>query len=248
MHNNEMAIYPVKWKLIVLFVLSVLFVVIGLLFVTKAIYNVNSVSSIVITMVILILLHLIDSRKLRKSNAEAYAKIFSPKNVLAPIAFMSLVIILEIIDQTRIINRYLLGTISILHFGLSAIYFLYRLVLSKPSLIINDKGLNDNSSLLSAGEITWEEIDEITMYSYMGNRFVGITVNEDKAKRLNKIKRMLLKARNVISISEKSVSIPLTELYDILNELWQRQIQAKDDSDDTRSGNAASETGINRRV
>jgi hypothetical protein len=93
-------------------------------------------------------------------------------------------VVLGIFLPTMTTDMYvvLIGTyVGVPFFGLCFLYAIYRLIFRKPSLIIANVGLFDNASALGAGLIRWTEISEVYIYEYMGQRMIGIIVNDPKA-------------------------------------------------------------------
>ncbi|MGB7923069.1 MAG: STM3941 family protein [Pyrinomonadaceae bacterium] len=80
-------------------------------------------------------------------------------------------------------------------FSLALIYICYRLLIPRPSVIINQEGIYDNASAFGAGMIRWEEIESMFIYTIMDNPFLGIIpVNlETILARQSIIKRFLFR-------------------------------------------------------
>jgi hypothetical protein len=70
------------------------------------------------------------------------------------------------------------GIISIVFFGFCLLYYVYSFLSKKPSVIINDEGIQDNSSFLAAGMIKWEEILDIQWVNYQGQVFLGLVTHD----------------------------------------------------------------------
>jgi hypothetical protein len=68
------------------------------------------------------------------------------------------------------------GYASIIFFGLCAFYFIRKLPDKRPGLIIDDKGIIDNSSGLSAGQILWSDIDDITVIEIHRQKLIMLHV------------------------------------------------------------------------
>lgn len=114
--------------------------------------------------------------------------------------------------------------IGIPFFGLGLFYILNRFLYPKPSVIINNEGIIDNSSLASVGLIKWDNISEIFGYNYLGNKFLGIIpkninnvlLKQGKIKKfsINITKRL---AKAPINISENTLPITIEELLSEIN-------------------------------
>lgn len=80
-------------------------------------------------------------------------------------------------------------------FGFGFLYFLYRFIIPKPALIVNDEGILDNASVVTAGLILWEEIKDIRATSFGTERMLVILPKDDEAilARQNPVKRLLMR-------------------------------------------------------
>ncbi|MVP01059.1 hypothetical protein EDM21_16295 [Paenibacillus sp. N10] len=120
------------------------------------------------------------------------------------------------------------GIISIVFFGLCLLYLVFQLFNKKPSLIVNDEGVTDNSSAISGGLIPWQDIEEIILYDYMGQRFIGLNLYDTEAylARQKSMTRMLMKAnrglvRATVNITQASLPYPLEEVYEVMMNKWE---------------------------
>ena len=59
--------------------------------------------------------------------------------------------------------------IGIIFFGYGSIYFLKRMKTKKEMLIVNSKGITDNTSAISLGFIPWENIENV--YKKVNEKF-----------------------------------------------------------------------------
>ncbi|MGF7047030.1 hypothetical protein J2T13_001532 [Paenibacillus sp. DS2015] len=125
----------------------------------------------------------------------------------------------------------LVGGLSIVVFGPCMVYFIYRLFNLKPMLIINEEGIMDTSSLISAGELKWSEIQEIKVYQFMGQKFIGIQLYDLEAflSQKSSFKRVLMKinarmVKSPINIAQPGMKLPLEQLYTMMLEHWERNI------------------------
>ncbi|UVI30804.1 STM3941 family protein [Paenibacillus spongiae] len=127
-----------------------------------------------------------------------------------------------------------IGLISILFFGLCLIYVLYRLLNKKPSIVLDDQGIMDDSSYIGGGLLRWDQIEEIMLYDFMGQRFIGLKLVDTQAfltqqsglkKVLIKLNRGMVKAP--VNISQQGVTMPLGELYVQMMERWERSAQLR---------------------
>lgn len=119
----------------------------------------------------------------------------------------------------------IIGLIGFLFFGLCFIYISYRLVKKTPSLIINDEGLIDRATLLGIGQVKWNEVKDVFLYEYMGNKLLAVVPKDVHTilERQNKIKKLFMKNTKLISIPQNSIDTSLEELKRILIEKGQLQ-------------------------
>ncbi|HUR38388.1 MAG TPA: STM3941 family protein [Planctomycetota bacterium] len=71
-----------------------------------------------------------------------------------------------------------IGVVSILFFGLMGGILLKRLFSHGIAVILDRKGIVDNSSGVPAGRISWDEILEVAPVEVSGARFLGIDVRD----------------------------------------------------------------------
>ncbi|MDO6431708.1 STM3941 family protein [Flavitalea sp. BT771] len=116
------------------------------------------------------------------------------------------------------------GVLSVLFFGIVAFTLVRKLPDNRPGLIIDDQGITDNSSGVSAGLVLWEDVLEIKISTVYKNRFIMIVVRNpeeyiDRQTNLIKRKAMALNHRSYgspISISANGLNANFDELYGII--------------------------------
>ncbi|MHA7963882.1 STM3941 family protein [Paenibacillus sp. CAU 1782] len=125
------------------------------------------------------------------------------------------------------------GVASVLLFGAALLFFLSRLLGRKPSLFINEEGIIDDSSYVSAGTIAWDEIEDIGMTEYSGQRWISIKLRDPQAflQKQPGFKRWLMNLNNAlvdapIHISQEMLSVPLGRFYEMVLEKWKRSAGA----------------------
>lgn len=119
-----------------------------------------------------------------------------------------------------------IGIISILFFGGIAILVIRKLFDSRPGLIINEQGINDNSSGLSAGQISWADIEDFSVLQIQRQRLILILVKNpqdyiDRQSNGWKRKLMAMNYRQYgtpMSISTNGLKISFAELLEILKQ------------------------------
>lgn len=117
-------------------------------------------------------------------------KIIVKQNILGGILYALGSLIFTILGFL-FLNVSPLGIFPCLFFVLGFVYFTLRLIKRKPILIVDDKGITDNSSAISVGFIPWEDVEDIVMDECLGNEFIEIKlVDEEKyIKRLSDLSK-----------------------------------------------------------
>lgn len=119
----------------------------------------------------------------------------------------------------------ILGSISILFFGIIGVSIGKKFFDKKMGLIIDDQGITDNSSGNSVGLIEWEDIVGIDHLEVATNKFLLIKTDKPE-KYIEKAKSWLSKRAmktnykmygSPISISASSLKIGFHELETLLN-------------------------------
>ncbi len=112
-------------------------------------------------------------------------------------------------------------------FGLCAIVGVMKLFDKKPGLVINDKGIFDNSSGVSVGLIPWSTIMFIRVSEIVSSKFIliGVANAEKIMSEQNIFKKFMLKSTNKIygtpvSLNPTALQVKLEELENILLEKW----------------------------
>lgn len=118
---------------------------------------------------------------------------------------------------------------SIIFFGLCAAFFIRKLPDTKPGLIIDETGLFDNSGALSAGQILWKDIENISVLEMHKQKLLMLEVNNpqeyiDRQKSLLKRKGMALNYKmygTPISITANGLSMPFDELLALVTQKFE---------------------------
>ncbi len=121
---------------------------------------------------------------------------------------------------------FIVGAVTVLFFGICAGFYMKKLFSKQVGLTIHTDGFIDNSSGVSAGKIFWCDVEAITEYNVMSQKFVTIHI-KDPEKYLeaqeNIFKRKIMvqnykMSGTPISISPSTLKISFEELYDLLQE------------------------------
>lgn len=127
-----------------------------------------------------------------------------------------------------------IGVIGIVFFGIIIIYGIRKLFEKKVGLIIDSKGITDNSNASSIGLIEWNDIKKIRTEQIMSTKFLLIDiVNPEKyiEKATNRIQAKLLKTNmriynTPISITSNSMNCSFQELQKLILTEFERNINA----------------------
>jgi hypothetical protein len=117
-----------------------------------------------------------------------------------------------------------LGLVAILFFGGIALLIIRKLFDPRPGLVIDERGLTDNSGGLSAGQILWEDIEDISVLQIQRQRLILILVKNpqdylDRQSNGWKRKLMAINYRQYgtpISISTNGLKISFAALLETL--------------------------------
>lgn len=143
--------------------------------------------------------------------------------LLGALAFVGLGVLMLIIEMRKGFVAKLAGLAAIAFFGAVAISVLKHLITAGPAVVINAKGIVDNSSGVSVGFIAWDEIDEIREYTFQNQTFLGVTPKDlDKVlARQPKWKRGAIRAN--VKLGAAPINIPQVTLgvkvSDLLREI-----------------------------
>lgn len=115
------------------------------------------------------------------------------------------------------------GASSIIFFGACVLYTVAKMYDDNPGLIIDSKGITDNSSGVAAGLITWESLEKIEEKKIKGQKFIAIRVTNPKRyiERQSGLKRILMNMNykvyeTPIYINPNSLKIEYDELRSVL--------------------------------
>lgn len=128
------------------------------------------------------------------------------------------------IFQNPTIN-FIFGIVTILFFGIAAIFAFKKLNDNSPGLIISDEGVVDNSSGISTGFIPWTDITAIKETKVFNNRMINLVVKNPEeyiSRQKSFIKRKIVQSSynsfgTVISISANGLKCNQSDLKAILD-------------------------------
>lgn len=127
-------------------------------------------------------------------------------------------------------NLKFIGIIAILFFGLIGITAIWRLIKPKAALIINSKGIIDNSTATSIGFIPWKDITGFQPVKVATNNFLVVYVknpttyidNSNNILTKQSLKYNYNSFNSPIVIGEVALPIKLTEVEKMLLEASQK--------------------------
>lgn len=130
---------------------------------------------------------------------------------------------------------FIIGITSILFFGACLLFFTKKMFDGKIGLVIDEEGINDNSSGVSVGLIIWGDISGISTSEIASTKFILIeTTNPDKYinRAKNGLAKRAMKANNKmygtpISISSNTLKIKHNELLDRIERGYQKMKYSK---------------------
>jgi hypothetical protein len=120
---------------------------------------------------------------------------------------------------------FITGLASVIFFGLVAVVVIRKLPDNKAGLTINEQGIIDNSSGVSAGLVPWSDIQEIRVSQVMNQKFLMFIVKNPQdyiSRQSNALKRKGMEINyksygSPISISANSLQTNFDNLYSLLN-------------------------------
>lgn len=134
---------------------------------------------------------------------------------LGALVFVGLGLVLGGIGTDEQLEGFLLVIttyIGVPFFSLCFAYLVYRLIVRQPALIVNQNGIYDNASGLSAGWIRWDEVERLQIILFGSQEMIGVAVHNEEAvlNRQRWIKRFLM-SRNR-DLTGYIINIPMTSI------------------------------------
>jgi hypothetical protein len=119
---------------------------------------------------------------------------------------------------------FIVGIASVIFASLGLIIIIKKLFDKTPGLVIDDKGIFDNASGVSAGFIPWSDVIEITETKVANQSFVNVIVKNPQfylEKKKNVFTRKLIEINyksfgTVIGIPSNAINCEFEELLEIL--------------------------------
>ena len=129
-----------------------------------------------------------------------------------------------------------IGYAAVIFFGICAILIFRKLFDTKAGIILDDKGIHDNSSGVSAGFIPWGDITNINTIEVSRQKLIMIEVNNPDEYINRQTNYIAKKAAAInhkmygspISITATSLKYSFDDLYYTLRKRWQQNISASE--------------------
>ncbi|TXE14915.1 hypothetical protein ES692_17615 [Psychroserpens burtonensis] len=123
----------------------------------------------------------------------------------------------------------IVGIVAVIFFGICGMFAFKKLFDKKNGLVINDKGIIDNSSGTSVGLIKWSDIIGIGIAQVHSQKFIMLEVSNPEyyiGLKKNKIGKMAMRANydkygSPISISANSLKTNFTELQSMIEKKFE---------------------------
>ncbi len=120
----------------------------------------------------------------------------------------------------------IVGYASILFFALCAFFLFKKLPDNKPGLIIDQTGLTDNSSGVSAGQVLWSDIEAISVIEIHSQKLIMLQVRNPQDyidKQTSGFKRKLMQMNykmygTPLSITANGLNVSFDELLTTLTD------------------------------
>lgn len=118
------------------------------------------------------------------------------------------------------------GYASVIFFGLCAFFLIRKLPDNRPGLIIDEKGLEDNSSGVSGKRIPWSDISKISVIEIQRQKIILLEVKNPQeyiSKQTSGFKKKIMEMNfrlygTPLSLSSNGLKISFDELFKLLNE------------------------------
>jgi len=117
----------------------------------------------------------------------------------------------------------IVALLAIVFFGACGIVILGRVLWRSPAVILSGQGITDKGSPLAAGFLSWEDVAFVSIYSYRGQRMLGVFLKDPHAimSRLGAAKAGLMRLNMrmgfaPVNISQVILPGPIEELDELI--------------------------------
>jgi hypothetical protein len=117
----------------------------------------------------------------------------------------------------------IVALLAIVFFGACGILILGRILWRSPAVILSHQGITDLGSPLGAGFLSWDEVSFVSIYSYRGQRMLGVFPKDPDGfmSRLGAAKAWYMKVNMrmgfaPVNISQVILPGPIEELDELI--------------------------------
>ena len=144
----------------------------------------------------------------RIANNETVIPLNKQGTTLTLIGAVVLIIFSAWVLAADIVSNPLVPVIGIVFLSIIGIFDLVQILNTKPGLVINDEGITDNTSIMNAGLIRWENITGVGVKEVRNQKVLVIEVNngEEILKHQRGIKKWIMRTNNEITGSPVNIS------------------------------------------
>jgi hypothetical protein len=118
----------------------------------------------------------------------------------------------------------IIGIVGLVIFSPMTFYCVRKIIIWKPSLIIDENGIIDNASYTSAGYLPWHEIEDVCIYKVenrAGSQLIlGIKLKnrEEFINKFRGLRKVFLKmGKYPVNIPQNMINIEIGEVYKYSN-------------------------------
>jgi len=129
---------------------------------------------------------------------------------------------------------FIAGILGLIVFGLGSILLVKKLFDNKPGLIINEKGITDNTNSSSIGLIKWSDITKISQKKVVSTKFLLVEIRnpEEYIEKANRLKKLTLRQNlntygTPITLTSLGLQCSFEELERLILESYNQSKQIK---------------------
>lgn len=105
----------------------------------------------------------------------------------------------------------IIGMVGILFFGLCLSIIIYRLIIHKGILIIDENGFVDNSSLQNFGFVQWEYVESLRVSSKLNYKFISVKMKASYNPNISRMVKILSKINTPFTGEMINISLDSTD-------------------------------------
>ena len=122
-----------------------------------------------------------------------------------------------------------LGSFIILFSAAYIINAVFEMATKKTKLKVDGEGVYLNLSLFIKKKISWNEIENILIYDYLGSKLIALILTDDGAQKHRNLRiyELFTGSSKLVSISATLLPIPVDELFELLYTRWKKEVAKK---------------------